>query len=133
MSILAVANCPGCGRVFQRNLRNMCTDCMKSLDSEFDICYRFMLQNRKATTEQLRSATGVSSQRLTAWIKEKRLSVKDFPHLSYPCNSCGVPIHQNQLCVSCSSRISRDIRDLLHKEEKVASAGIGFRSLRRTN
>ncbi|WP_081823983.1 flagellar protein [Paenibacillus sp. UNC451MF] len=131
MSILAVANCPGCGKVFQRNLRNLCMDCIKSIDHEFDACYRFMLHNRKASTEQLRNATGVSKQRLTEWIKDKRLSVADFPSLTYPCNSCGSPIHQHNLCFPCSSRLSQDIRELQAKEAKKSAMGVGFYSLDR--
>ena len=128
MSILAVANCPGCGRVFQRNLRNMCMDCIKSIDDEFEACYRFMLYNRRATTEQLRQATGVSQQRITQWMKDHRLSAADFPNLTYSCNSCGAPIRQHHLCLPCSSRLTRDIRELHAQEAKKIDPGIGFYS-----
>ncbi|WP_282935699.1 flagellar protein [Paenibacillus sp. RC67] len=131
MSILAVANCPGCGKVFQRNLRNMCMDCIHTMDKEFEACYRFMLHNRKATTEQLRNATGVSKHLLTQWIKDNRLSVADFPYLTYSCNSCGSPIRQHHLCFPCSSRLSRDIRELQAKEAKKASKGTGYYSINR--
>jgi predicted amidophosphoribosyltransferase len=42
MSILMVANCPGCGKVFQKNLRNLCQDCVSNLQNEFDACDRYM-------------------------------------------------------------------------------------------
>lgn len=131
MSILAVANCPGCGRVFQRNLRNRCMDCIQSIDNDFEACYRFLLNNRKATTEQLRNATGVSKQLITQWIKEHRLSVADFPYLTYPCNSCGGPIRQHNLCFPCSSRLTRDIRELQAKEAEKKPKVVGYYSVDR--
>ncbi|WP_259620223.1 flagellar protein [Paenibacillus doosanensis] len=130
MSILAVANCPGCGRVFQRNLRNLCMDCISTIDNEFDSCYRYMLHNRKASTGELSRATGVSVQRLTGWIRDKRLSTSDFPNLTYPCNSCSSPIREHRLCVSCSTNLTKEIRGLKWLDERKTVQGVGFHSFR---
>ncbi|MFH5184807.1 flagellar protein [Paenibacillus sp. TAB 01] len=129
MSILAVANCPCCGKVYQKNIRNLCMDCMRALDNDLDTCYTYLRSHRKATTEELRQATGVSVQLITEWIKSKRLSINDYPNLSYPCDSCGAPIRHQKLCFPCSTRLAREIRELQPKEPAAAqSAGIGYRS-----
>ncbi|MCR8636883.1 flagellar protein [Paenibacillus radicis (ex Xue et al. 2023)] len=129
MSILMVANCPGCGKVFQKNLRNLCMNCVKLLESEFDVCFNYLRSNRKATTSQLSIDTGVSEQQIYTWIKDRRLPASDYPNLTYPCNSCSGPIRQEQMCYPCRSRLTREIRELQEKETiRTQSQGIGFRS-----
>jgi flagellar operon protein (TIGR03826 family) len=128
MSLLMVANCPGCGLVFQKNLRNLCMDCMKSLDNEFDACIKYLRIHRKATTEELSESSGAPEKRIITWIKERRLSITDYPNLTYPCNSCGGPINQQDICFSCRTRLTRDIREMREKEAKQTSQGFGFRS-----
>ncbi|OXM88133.1 flagellar protein [Paenibacillus rigui] len=128
MSILAVANCPCCGKVYQKNLRNLCMDCIRVLENEYDECYAYLRTHRRATTEQLSSATGVSVRQIFSWIKAKRLSINDYPNLTYPCDSCGDPIKHQKLCFACSTRLTRDIRELQTKDSKVYAIGIGYRS-----
>jgi flagellar operon protein (TIGR03826 family) len=128
MSILAVANCSSCGRVYQKNLRNLCMDCIHSLEKEYDTCYEYLRMNRKATTKELSEATGVSVQRIMGWIKDKRLSTNDYPNLTYACNSCGSPIRHMKLCFPCSTRLASEIRNLEVKEARYNNQGIGFRS-----
>jgi flagellar operon protein (TIGR03826 family) len=124
-----VANCPGCGKVFQKNLRNLCMDCVKSLEGEFDICFNYLRSNRKATTNQLSADTGVPEQRIISWIKDKRLPAIDYPNLTYPCNSCGGPIRQESICYSCRSRLTKEIKEMQDKEAlRSQPFGLGFRS-----
>jgi hypothetical protein len=128
MSFLNVENCSECGRVHQKNLRNLCNDCMQLQNGEYEACYNYLRTNRKATNQELSSATGVMEQKIIAWIKEKRLSAVDYPNLTYPCNSCGDPIHNENLCLPCRSRLANEIRELKFKDQQVQ--GTGFRSKR---
>ncbi|MEK3721706.1 flagellar protein [Paenibacillus sp. FSL H8-0034] len=128
MSILMVANCPGCGKVFQKNLRNLCQDCVSNLQNEFNACDRYLRSNRKATTEQLSEAVGVSVKQIIIWIKDKRLPVTDYPNLTYPCNSCREPIRQQEMCYPCRSRLTKDIREMQDKDASRVQQGFGFRS-----
>ncbi|TDF99276.1 flagellar protein [Paenibacillus piri] len=128
MCALMVANCPGCGKVFQKNLRNLCMDCVKKLEHEYEACYRYLLSNRKAATSDLSHATGVPESTIFSWIKDRRLSAIDYPNLTYPCNSCGGPIRQESLCQPCRNRLTRDIQEMRDKELR-RTDGSGFRSL----
>ncbi|NHN28793.1 flagellar protein [Paenibacillus agricola] len=128
MSILMVANCPGCGKVFQKNLRNLCSYCVIALQSEFDACDRYLRSNRKSTTQQLSMATGVSEKQIMLWIKERRLSPSDYPNLTYPCNSCREPIRQQEMCMSCRTRLTNDIREMQAKEVKPLIYNTAYKS-----
>jgi len=129
MSTLMVANCPACGKVFQKNLRNLCMDCVKMLEYDFDRCHNYLRGDRKATTVKLSAETGVSERQIISWIKDKRLPATDYPNLTYPCNSCGSPIRQENICYPCRSRLSREIKELRDKETlRTQTQGMGFRS-----
>lgn len=109
---LMVANCPRCGKVFQRNLRNQCTTCSTSINDQLKNGLDFLRRNYRSTNEQVCEAIGVSDLQLQVWMKEGKLQLSDYPNLNYQCASCAEPIRQHKLCVACSTRISRDIRQL---------------------
>ncbi|OCT12467.1 hypothetical protein A8709_32085 [Paenibacillus pectinilyticus] len=112
---LMVANCPRCGKVFQRNLRNQCSKCSTSLDDQFKHSLDFLRRNYRSTNEQLCEATGISPIQLHGWVKAGKLLLSDYPNLNYPCASCSEPIREHKLCAACSTRISRDIKQLNEK------------------
>ncbi|MNQ87790.1 hypothetical protein D3C85_1030290 [compost metagenome] len=112
---LMVANCPRCGKVFQKNLRNQCTACSTNIHDQLRNCLDFLRRNYRSTNEQVCVVTGVSILQLQVWMKEGKLQLADYPNLNYQCASCAEPIRQHKLCVDCSTRISRDIRQLNEK------------------
>ncbi|GFZ99358.1 hypothetical protein GCM10008018_52020 [Paenibacillus marchantiophytorum] len=114
---LSVANCPRCGKVFQKNLRNQCSDCSYSMDTILTSCLEFLRRNYRATNAQVYAATGVNPEQVYVWIKEGKLHLSDYPNLNYPCASCSKPIRQQKMCSDCTSRITRDIRELKDKDQ----------------
>jgi uncharacterized C2H2 Zn-finger protein len=119
-----VEHCPRCGKVYQKNLRNMCQECTKSYDNLLNACHAYLRDHRKATTEELSEATGVTDQQLMAYIKDSRLPLYSYPNLTYPCSSCGCRIRQHNLCLNCRSRITDDINRM--KEQEAKDRGRGF-------
>ncbi|WP_245247221.1 MULTISPECIES: flagellar protein [unclassified Paenibacillus] len=117
--MLKVANCPKCGKVFQKNVRNLCQDCMKTVDHGYDLCDGFLRSHPKATTDELHQVTGVTQTEIISFIKNNRLPVSIYPNLTYPCNSCSAPIRQQHLCSSCRIRIISDIHQLKEQEAKL--------------
>ncbi|MNI29738.1 hypothetical protein D3C73_835610 [compost metagenome] len=105
-----VANCLRCGRVFQKNHRNQCTQCSSELDSAMSRCHDFLRKNYKSTSEQVSLATAVPIEQIVSWIKEGRLLISDYPNLNYPCSSCGTAIRKHKMCTDCSQRLTREIQ-----------------------
>ncbi|MBP1962039.1 flagellar protein [Paenibacillus aceris] len=114
---LMVANCPRCGKVFQKNLRNQCADCSRSIDSLLQGCLDYLRRNHRSTNEQLNAAIGITSEQMYAWIKEGKLLLTDYPNLNYPCASCTKLIRQHKLCQDCTFRINREIKELNDKQQ----------------
>ncbi|MFC5448010.1 flagellar protein [Paenibacillus aestuarii] len=115
---LNVDNCPRCGKVFQKNVRNQCNDCSREMDHKLNRVLDFMRKNYRSTNEQVAEATGVGAEQLMSWMRESKLLVADYPNLHYLCSSCKAPIRIHKLCTDCSIRIQQDIVQLKEKEQK---------------
>jgi predicted transcriptional regulator len=97
---MLVENCTKCGRIYQKNNKNMCQSCSNRAVKELMDCKEFMWQNPNITTEELSEATNVNISTIYQMIKEG-LIAKVYPNLTYPCESCAEPIHKNRLCEPC--------------------------------
>ncbi|WP_052487372.1 hypothetical protein [Gordoniibacillus kamchatkensis] len=108
---LTVDNCPRCGAIFNKNLRNLCPNCMKQMDDMLEVCESYLLRHDKATTEQLQQATGVPMDVIMKFIKEERkLSTKFYPNLTYPCEKCGRGIREARICAKCGTELLEAFR-----------------------
>lgn len=96
-----VDNCPRCGVVFRRNVRNLCEACCAQTDRDLDRCIAHMWKYPNATTEELSAATQVPAPTLHKFVKEGKLSGV-YVNLKYPCECCGAPIRHDRLCNGCS-------------------------------
>ncbi|MEI7025643.1 flagellar protein [Paenibacillus sp. y28] len=124
---LRVDHCSSCGKVYQRNVRQLCQDCIHQADSNLDKCLSFLRRDKKASSQSLSDHTGVPIKEITRFLREGKILIVDFPNLTYACASCGGPIRQHKLCSPCSEWLSRDIRNMFEAERKAAAnSGTGF-------
>jgi hypothetical protein len=122
---LMVGNCPRCGKVYQKNVRNQCIDCSREMDSALFRCLDFLRRNHKSTNEQVSEAIKVSHEQIYTWLKENRLYISDYPNLNYPCATCGGSIRKNKLCTECSVKLSKEIQNLNSNRNTGISSNIG--------
>ncbi|SEC65066.1 hypothetical protein SAMN05443246_4852 [Paenibacillus sp. GP183] len=113
---MLVENCPECGRLYQKTSRNMCQSCSKRVDKEILDCKEYMWHHPNITTEELSRAINVDVLAIYQMIKDGILA-KSYPNLTYLCESCGVPIHKNRLCIQCLEKMNalgNKLRQSLH-------------------
>jgi len=114
-------NCPRCGKLFAKNFRDVCPSCMRDIDKEYELCANFLREFRGSIITEVSDATGVSIKQITKFIREGRISIMNAPNMSYPCESCGTLIRDNQLCDNCRQRIEKDkkqmFQDISRKED----------------
>lgn len=117
-----LANCARCGDVFVKTLRDNCQKCFREEEDAFQKVYNFLRirKNREATILEIVEATGVDESMIIKFVKEKRLTPKDFPMLAYPCERCGNDIAVGKLCNACADELRRDLTQF-EEEEKQAS------------
>jgi flagellar operon protein (TIGR03826 family) len=114
-----LANCPSCGQLFVKDVRNICPSCYKSEEDSFEKVYDFIRdqKNRRATLPEVSKATGVKERTIIRFIKEGRIRVADFPNLTYPCESCGMPIREGKLCDACRTKLRKGFQRYAQEEE----------------
>lgn len=115
---LNAANCPRCGRLFMKNIKDVCPSCIKEIEKQYERCLKYLRENRDCTIQELSDETEVPSRQIVKFIREGRISIVNAPNMSYPCESCGTLIRENTICDNCRSRLSKDYRNLSEDEKR---------------
>ncbi|MEN6414811.1 MAG: hypothetical protein ABFC84_18895 [Veillonellales bacterium] len=109
---MGLKNCPECGRLFVDNLTGMCIDCYKQVEEDELTVANYLREVRKASLEQIHEATGVKEKIILRMIRRGRIT-SDF-YVTYPCETCGAPIHEGRVCPACS----KNILDQVHADKE---------------
>lgn len=117
-------NCPQCGKLFIKTLRDNCDMCYREEEKQYDNVYKFIRrsENRNATLLDVSEGTKVPESKIIQFIHQGRIRVKGFPNFSYPCDGCQKPIEDGRLCEDCKNRIKSDlsIEDFIKKKAEEA-------------
>lgn len=106
-----VANCPRCGKIFVKGFNDVCPNCVKEIELQYEKCVKFLRENRGAAIQELSEATEVSIKQITKFIREGRISIVNAPNMSYPCEVCGTLIRENTMCEPCRAKLVKDVRN----------------------
>lgn len=112
-----VDNCPRCGRLYVKNLMNLCQPCIKDLEHEYEICVEYLRKNRGTTIQELSDVTEISIKEITRFIREGRISIANAPNMMYPCEVCGTLIREGHMCDSCRNRLTKDLTNAARENE----------------
>ncbi|MEK3789586.1 TIGR03826 family flagellar region protein [Paenibacillus sp. FSL K6-1230] len=104
-----LANCPRCGRLYSINIRELCPNCIKDIEREYEVCVAYLRENKGANIQELSDATEVPIKQITRFIREGRISIANAPNMMYPCEVCGTLIRENNMCDSCRSRLTKEL------------------------
>jgi len=102
-----IAYCADCGRLFQKSGHMICRDCLRKQDALFEDVKKYIRDHRQAAMAEICEALDVSAEKLLRYMKEGRLILG--PHIDYPCERCGAPIHSGRMCESCLSILQADM------------------------
>jgi flagellar operon protein (TIGR03826 family) len=118
---MEIVNCPSCNALYEKNkFRDVCPDCWKKEEEQFQIVYKFMRKriNNAATVEQIVEQTGVKEELIYKFVKRGRLHPAQFPNLGYPCDRCGRIIQKGRICDYCSQELRDDIETFQKEEQR---------------
>lgn len=119
---LNIGNCPRCGRVFAKGIKDVCAACVKDIDQEYVDCSIYLRENKGASIHDVSEETGVTVKQITKFIREGRISLTDAPNLGFPCDTCGKHIREGNMCESCRTRFSKDVSRLNESQRREAEA-----------
>ncbi|MBJ6361924.1 flagellar protein [Paenibacillus sp. GCM10012307] len=112
-----LGNCPRCGKLYQLNVRNLCPDCIKEIDKEYETCADKLRKTPGLSIYELSDETGVSTKQITKFIREGRISIVNAPNMSYPCEVCGTLIRENNICMDCRQRLIKDVNSIKNRNQ----------------
>ncbi|WNQ11596.1 flagellar protein [Paenibacillus aurantius] len=115
---LNVDNCPRCGKMYQKNPRDLCPSCIKEMDLQYEKCIAHLRANRGIDLQELSEATEVPVRQIIKFIREGRISIINTPNIHYPCEVCGGPIRDQAICDSCRQRLSKEVSNTLEDEKR---------------
>ena len=115
---LGVGYCPRCQKLFAKNAFGMCGNCLREIEQEYDRCIQYLRENKRSTIEELSEATDVSIKQITKFIREGRISISQNPHMGYPCDGCGTTIRTGNMCPSCRSRLTSEVKHMQQVRER---------------
>ncbi len=105
-------NCPRCGKLFQYINSPICDLCRKEEEEAFESLKSFLKDNPGCTLTEISVATGVSTRKITRYLKEGRLEITKGLHGVLTCNECGKTILTGRYCPQCLLKISVDIKEM---------------------
>lgn len=109
---MELRNCPVCGRVFNYVGKNMCPECVRSEDRDFDAVSDYLYRHPNATVAQVHEGTGVREELILRFLRDGRLLVSDGATVGLYCESCGAPIRTGRLCERCANTLTRSVERL---------------------
>lgn len=120
MKINQLANCPKCGKLFVKGIRDICPACHREEEEAFAkvVAYLRDPEHKGATIYEVSEATGVSVKLITKFIRQGRISLKNSPNLGYPCESCGELTTEGNLCPSCRAKFTASVQKLKEEIER---------------
>jgi flagellar operon protein (TIGR03826 family) len=102
--------CPRCGKLFAKGFRDICPNCLKEIEADYEKCVAYLKEHRNITIQQLSEATGVSVRQITRFIREGRIGINAYPDMYYGCESCGTPIREGNMCPNCLRKLANEIK-----------------------
>ncbi|PYE50653.1 flagellar protein [Paenibacillus barcinonensis] len=123
-----LGNCPRCGRLYALNFRDVCSNCIKEMEVEYQTCVDYLRENKGANIQELSDATEVSIKTITKFIREGRISIENAPNMMYPCEVCGMLIREGHMCDSCRTRLTKDLASAAREVGQKENNQVGGRT-----
>ncbi|MBW5448481.1 flagellar protein [Cohnella sp. CFH 77786] len=120
---MSLSYCPRCSRLFARGIRDVCNNCVQEIEQEYQQVVEYLREHKGSTIHEVSEATEVSVKQIAKFIREGRISTANLPNLTVPCEVCGLPIREGNMCDSCRAKLQRDMRNLQSGSRKGSSDG----------
>ncbi len=136
-----ITNCKKCGKMFTYSSfgPKLCNQCKNSEEEEFKTIKEYIYNNPGATISEISSVLGVSTAKITRYLKEGRLEIigsEGDANLILKCEACGKSIKTGRYCDDCERDLAKglasagksikDSLDNANKENKAPGAGMRF-------
>lgn len=106
-------NCPVCGKIFVKLVRNLCPDCIENEEQEFFQVREYLKDNAGASVEDITGYTGINEKKVLRWMREGRIEYTlHYGGASLTCDSCDAEINVGHLCAKCASNLANKLNSI---------------------
>lgn len=109
-------NCPRCHKMFSYIRSPLCPLCDREEEETFQKLKQYIEDNPLCSLKSLSEETGVSTKRITGFIRDGRLEISKGMHGEFKCDSCGRPILRGKFCDRCIVKINQNAADAFKKD-----------------
>lgn len=116
---MQLRNCPNCGKVYVQGGLDLCPDCLRDEEREFEQVREYLREHPRAPLRDVVAATGVEERKVLKFIRSGRLiCIGVYPIRE--CEMCGKPIDDGRLCPSCAREVNRTVQAATPQPERQA-------------
>ncbi len=108
-------NCSRCGKLYVFSGQQLCPDCFKEQEDDFEKVRAYLQEHPGANLEQVHQATGVDRSTILHFMRTGRLTAREGFAKELCCERCGRPLASGRLCTECRSELSRRLKDASHE------------------
>lgn len=111
-------NCPVCGKVFVKVVKNLCPACVEAEEKEFMTVREYIKENPGASVEEISVVTEIDEKKILKWLREGRIEYSSKEAgLKITCKSCGAPISVGNLCINCAKELSDKMHSISRQDK----------------
>lgn len=105
-----IKNCKRCGKMFSY-LSGMiiCNECKKVDEEDFIKVRKYLYDNPGSSMQQISEVCEVSAEKITRFLKEGRLEIREGSNVILECEICGKSISSGRRCSNCAKQLERDL------------------------
>lgn len=130
--VMDVRNCSRCGKVFGYiGGPPLCPSCKQKDEEDYKKVKQYLQENPGATMKEVSEACEVSIEKITRYLREGRLEIREGSNIVLECEVCGKSIKTGRFCEVCSRQLGREISSVAKNmeakkilEEKTKQEGI---------
>jgi len=105
-----IKNCRGCGKMFSYlSGPQICPECRKKDEDDFTKVKKYLYDHPGASMKEISDECEVSIEKITRYLKDGRLEIKEGSNVILECESCGKAIRSGRLCRDCMKQLERDM------------------------
>jgi hypothetical protein len=117
--LVQVKACVRCKGLFETTgEREVCSRCYELIEKQFKVVRRFVREHEMAGIEEVSEKCGIAIKQILEWIREEKLSFSKESKVGIPCLACGISIPIGKYCVSCQTKLSKNLHSVYVKKEE---------------
>lgn len=114
-----VKNCRQCGRLYNYiggSYRNLCPDCISSLEDKFQNVKDYIEEHKNATMQMISEDCEVSVKQIEQWVREERLTFAEDSPIGITCECCGTMIKTGRYCENCKVSMTQKFSSMYRSQ-----------------